>query len=106
MSDDEVADFCKMIDVAALREYRAAVGRRTAEIAQALAPDAWDKPVDPANLQRAIDAGVIRDNSSWVRDFWQNRTNAWFLALASGHNYMHIGEAFCVRSLAGRALGV
>ncbi|MGB2693919.1 MAG: DinB family protein [Dehalococcoidia bacterium] len=106
MADDEVTDFCARINLAELRAYRVVVGQRTREVALSLSPDAWDRPVDPAHLERAFADGVLRDNAAWVKEFWNNRTNAWFFAMISGHNYMHIGEAFCVRSQAGLALGV
>jgi hypothetical protein len=105
MADDEVADFCTRINMPELRAYRVAVGRRTRDVALSMPVEAWDQPVDQAHVDRAIAGGALRDNAAWVRDFWRNRTIAWSFALVNGHNFMHIGEAFCVRSQAGLALG-
>ena len=105
MDDAEVSDFCNRVDVAALRSYRVAVGKRTREIAEAMTPDRWDEALDEGNLRRAVEDGAIGENAGWVRDFWANRTNAWFFSLVVGHNFLHIGEALSVRSQAGAPLG-
>jgi len=105
MRDDAVSDFTANVDIAALRAYRAAVGRRTREIAAAMAPDAVAAPIDAANLERALAEGVLGENTGWIPDFWRDRQKAWCLSLVTGHNFLHLGEAFCVRSQAGLALG-
>jgi hypothetical protein len=61
--------------------------------------------LDPASLERALSEGVLGDNAGWIPDFWRGRRKAWCLALVNGHNYLHLGEAFCVRSQAGLPLG-
>jgi len=105
MKDDAVSDFTARIDVPALRAYRAAVGCRSREIVESLTPEDLEAPVEGAHLERALAEGVLGENTGWVRDFWRDRRKAWCLSLVNGHNYLHIGEAFCVRSQAGLALG-
>jgi len=105
MRDDAVSDFSERVDIGALRAYRAAVGGRTREIVASMSATELEEPVDPANLERALAQGVLGENTGWIPDFWRDRRKAWCLSLVNGHNYLHLGEAFCVRSQAGLALG-
>ena len=107
MSDDEVSDFTSSVDIAVIREYRDAVGRRTREAVAALAPDEWLQPIDTALLARAFDEGAIGSGGAWLRGFIDGKTKEFLLAHVSvRHNFMHIGEAMTVRSFAGQPLGV
>jgi hypothetical protein len=60
MSDDEVTAMSGRADVAAVRAYRSAVGRRTREIVQGLSVGAWDEIVRDEDISRAG-----RGRSSW-----------------------------------------
>ena len=105
MTDDEVSDFSAKVDIPALRGYRAAVGRRTREVAASVRPEELEQPIDAAHLRRVVSAGALGENAAWVEQLWDGKTKAWFLCwLGYGHNYMHLGEAWCVRSQAGLAL--
>jgi hypothetical protein len=111
MTDDEVAEVTRRADVAAVRAYRAAVGRRTRDVARALPPSAWAEPVTLADTTRAAEAGAFGPHSSWVDGVgfkaWQDQSRAARLAGAAlRHNAMHIGEAVTVRGLAGRGAGI
>ena len=107
MTDDEVSDFGAKVDVQTVRAYRAAVGRRTREIAQNLRPDEWDSVVDASRLRSAVSAGAFGDNAGWVEGWWSGQTQGFLLSwLAVGHNYLHLGEAQCVRSQAGVPVGL
>ena len=107
MTDDEVSDFGAKVDVQTVRAYRAAVGRRTREIAQNLRPDEWDSIVDASRLRSAVSAGAFGDNAGWVEGWWSGQTQGFLLSwLAVGHNYLHLGEAQCVRSQAGVPVGL
>jgi hypothetical protein len=59
MTDDEVSELTRQVDVAAVRAYRDAVGRRTREVVRALAPAAWNEPVTAADTARAAAAGAF-----------------------------------------------
>ena len=105
MSDDEVDDFSAGVEIGALREYRAAVGRRTREVAHSMKPDAWEQTAKAQDIERATAAGLIGPNADWVKQFWQGKTMSWFMSwLAAGHNYLHLGEGLSVRSQAGAGL--
>ncbi|MBI4636314.1 MAG: DinB family protein [Candidatus Rokubacteria bacterium] len=107
MTDDEVSDLGARIDLAALRAYRTAVGRRTREVVGALPSAAWDEPVGPADTDRAVAAGAFGPRADWVPGLWQKRSRAGRLgSTAITHTAVHLGEALTVRSQAGLGLGL
>jgi len=107
MTDDEVTDFSAAVDVAALREYRNAVGRRTREIVSAMRPEELDEPIDSTLIERAYEQGAILEAAGWIRGFAGGRSKAFLLGHAgTGHSFMHLGEAFCLRSLLGHRIPV
>ena len=105
MSDDEVGEFTEKVEIAALRAYRAAVGRRTRQIVDALEPSTLARSADPAHVERAFAEGAVGDGGRWVAQFWQGKTIGWFLWLGTGHNFMHLGEANLIRTLVGADRG-
>lgn len=107
MSDDEVEQFTALADIAAVRAYRAAVGRRTREVVAAMQPEDLDEVIDPAHLEQAFADGTIDARASWLRGFVGGKTKAFVLGHGvPGHGYMHLGEAMTLRSLAGLRLPV
>jgi hypothetical protein len=111
MTDDEVSELTRRADVAAVRAYRDAVGRRTREVVRTLAPSAWDEPVARADTARAAAAGAFGPRTGWVEGEgfkpWQDQSRAARLSGAAlRHTAMHLGEAVTVRGLAGRGLGI
>ena len=107
MTDDEVAEMTARADVASVRAYRSAVGRRTREVVGALRPSAWDEIVGVEDIERGALAGAFRD---WVEGTpypWLGWTRGDQLASSAlRHNAAHIGEAITLRGLAGVPLGV
>jgi hypothetical protein len=111
MPEGEVAELTARADIAALRAYRDAVGRRTQEVVQMLKPAAWEEIVGVADTARAAAAGAFRSNTGWVEGAgyraWQNQSRAARLAGAAlRHNALHLGEAITVRGLGGFPLGI
>jgi hypothetical protein len=111
MPEGEVAELTARADIAALRAYRDAVGRRTQGIVRTLKPAAWEEIVGVTDTARAARAGTFRSNTSWVEGTgyrsWQDQSRA--ARLAGGalrHNALHLGEAITVRGLCGFPLGV
>jgi len=107
MTTDEVTEMSTRADVAAVRAYRSAVGRRTQEVVRALRPEAWDEIVEVPDIRRAAADGALRD---WVEGAsypWLGWTRAEQLASSAlRHNSAHIGEAVTIRSLAGVGLDI
>jgi hypothetical protein len=111
MTDEEVSELTARADVVAVRAYRAAVARRTREVARSLAPPVWEGPVELADTARAAAAGAFGPRSGWTAaaglGAWQNQSRAARLAGAAlRHNALHLGEAVTIRGLAGRGLGI
>ncbi|MEX1255314.1 MAG: DinB family protein [Dehalococcoidia bacterium] len=105
MSDDEVSDFSQRVDIATLRAYRAAVGRRTREVVGGLKADDWDQLIDTDAMERAAAAGAIGPNAGWLSVVFGGKTKALILShVGASHNFWHLGEAMTVRSLAGQRL--
>ncbi len=100
MADGEVAELSAQIDIPRLREYRVAVGRRTREIARSLAPQEWDRVVDAASVQKAVDQGAVGPNAGAAVKFWEGKSIGWFFYwIAVGHNQMHMGHVGWVREM-------
>ena len=101
MDDQEVADFSTLVDVAALRAYRAAVGQETRR---------WVETLDFAELDAVADASgqlaqhpdALHQRAGWVVPWWSGKTRGFLLfGLAVTHNFYHLGEADHI----GRMLG-
>jgi len=100
MTDVEVAALSESLDVAAVRAYRAAVGRRTRAVVADLTPARLDALVPPERLERAAAEGLLGRRADAVTAGWRGRRVAYFLMAAAGnHNLYHLGEARVLRSL-------
>ena len=89
-----VAGFSGVVDIAALRAYRAAVGRRTREIVKQLEPEDLKRKVDPVHLQRVWDEGAVVEAARGIVDYWSKRDLAGLLLMpASRHLIVHLNEA-------------
>jgi hypothetical protein len=107
MTDEEVGELTARADVAAVRAYRSAVGRRTREVVAALRPEAWDEVVAPEDIERAASAGAFRDWVKGARYPWLGWTRGDQLASSAlRHSAVHIGEAVTIRGLAGFPVAV
>lgn len=103
MTDAEVAGVSGRVDVSGLRAYRAAVGRRTRQIIGGLRPDDLTGVPDGAHVRRLLDEGALGEQARWLATAWESRPKGFFLIMpATGHNYLHLGEAWCVRGLIER----
>jgi hypothetical protein len=111
MTDHQVIELTAGANVAALRAYRDAVGRRTREVVSALPAAAWEEIVGAADTGRAAAAGAFGPNTGWHAGVgytaWQDQSRAARLGGAAlRHNAMHMGEAITVRGQAGFGLGI
>lgn len=107
MSDDEVSDFTERVNLDALREYRTAVGNRSREVVLSMKPAELDEVIDHSLVRAAFADGTISENAAWLDGFMKDKTKAFVLGhTMTAHNFMHIGEAFCLRSMLGLRLPV
>ena len=107
MTDAEVTDFSRRVDLAAARAYRNAVGRRTREVVAGLRVGAWDEIIAPLDVKRAVAADAFGPHAGWVEKLWQGVSRANRLgATALAHNAMHLGEAVVIRGQLGAPVGM
>jgi hypothetical protein len=81
MHADGIARLSTRIDVAALREYRLAVRRRTRAIVAALQPEELKRRADPARLEPIRAQGAVADEAAWLLEYWDGLTTAGLLLM-------------------------
>jgi hypothetical protein len=104
MTDAEVDDLSRRIDLEALRGYWDAVTRRTPEVVAGLGSTDLTAVVPEDRVKRvAVDEGAVAPGAEWLTEFWANgRTRAWILAQTPLlHVYGHYFEARAVAGLWG-----
>jgi len=106
MTSPEVSELTRQIDVAALRDYRDAVGRRTREILGGFADRDWEGEVSADGLERAVaqDALGVRSDAL-VKAFTGRPRRAVLSGICVLHSAGHIGEAGTVRTAGGFGTG-
>jgi hypothetical protein len=107
MSSPEVSELTRQIDLAALREYRDAVGRRTREVVTGFKPNDWQGQVTAADVERAAATGAFGARTEMlVKGFPGRPRTAMLSIIAIIHSANHLGEAATVRSAGGFGTGV
>ncbi len=93
-----IVDFSRAVDFGSLREYRAAVGRRTQEIVRKISPAELMKRVDSERLHLVMKEGVLVEAASGIRDYWGRQTIAGLLLMpASRHILTHLNEVLALK---------
>ena len=107
MTSPEVTELTQQIDVAALREYRDAVGLRTRELVGRFRPADWEGQVTPEAVQRAAASGAFGARTEALTKAFPGRPRTAMLsAIAIFHSAGHMGEATTVRSAGGFGTGI
>lgn len=107
MSSAEVTELTRQLDLAALRDYRDAVGRRTREVVGAFGAADWEGDAPASALERAAAQGAFGARAEMLVKAFSNRPRAMVLAgLALFHSAQHLGEAGTVRSAGGFGTGI
>jgi DinB family protein len=107
MTSAEVTELTRQIDVASLREYRDAVGRRTRELVSAFTPEDWQGSVTTEAVQRAADQGAFGARTAQILQAFPGRPRAAMLSgIALFHSAGHMGEATTVRTAGGFGTGI
>jgi hypothetical protein len=103
MSSAEVDELSARVDLASLRAYRVAVGRRTREVIGALGAEDLDLTATEADVSRARKDGAFATGAEWVEGIWAGTTRG-FLLGRNGivHNAMHFAEIGIVRAALGK----
>jgi len=98
MDDDSVRLLSSSLDMAALREYRLSVGKRTREIVRKIQPDEFDQKVEPIRLEKLLKEGAMIEDAMEIIDYWSKRTIAGLLLMPpTRHNLLHLNEAMMLK---------
>ena len=107
MTSAEVTDLTTQVDVAALREYRDAVGRRTREVVGGFKEPDWAGEITVAAVERAADEGAFGARRDQIVKMFPGRPRVAMLnGIALFHSAGHMGEGVTVRSAGGFGIGV
>jgi hypothetical protein len=93
MDAARIAEISARLDLAALRHYRTAVGKRTREIVKGLQPGDLKKKTDPDRLQQVLAQGAVEQAAYGLIEYWGGRTVAGLLLMPpTRHNFVHLNE--------------
>jgi DinB superfamily len=107
MTSPEVTDLTRVIDLATLREYRDAVGRRTREIVAGFKDSDWGGEIAGPAVQKAAADGAFGSRADqMVKAFTGRPRTAVLSGIALFHPAGHLGEAATVRSAGGFGTGI
>ena len=65
MDEAALAEFSQAVDIAALRAYRLAVGRRTREIVRQVKSSELKQKVEPYRMRKVMDEGAVVEADAW-----------------------------------------
>ncbi len=97
MSTSAVAELSATIDVAALREYRDEVGRRTRGHVAELWPSRWEERISKDDVRNAVDAGILPDSAEYAEYVAGQPREALLIWWGLHHTIYHLGQAATVR---------
>jgi len=107
MTSAEVSELTKAIDLAAVREYRDAVGLRTREVVGNFKPQDWQGELAASGLETAGSEGAFGARTEMLVKAFSGRPRAMMLSgIALFHPAGHLGEAVTIRGAGGFGTGV
>ena len=107
MTSAEVTELTREIDLAALRAYRDAVGRRTREFVGAFGARDWEGEVAADGIQAAVAQGALGARADLLAKAFTGRPRRMVLSgIGVIHSATHLGEVTTVRAAGGFGTGV
>lgn len=100
MSEDDIMEFSKNINIQELKNYRIEVGRRTRDIVKNLSTQDMKRKFDKHRLQRILDERSVLDveASNWLIDFWGRKNVAGIILMPmTRHQVIHINESLSAK---------
>lgn len=98
MDAEQIARMSGSIELAALREYRCAVGRSTQTAVKQMDTARLAQKVDAARIERLRAAGDVLPEAGWLLAYWGSRTIAGLLLMPpTRHNFVHLNEAMKIK---------
>ena len=93
MSEADIVQLSKTINLKALFAYRLAVGKRTRAIVPRLNLDILARPPAPDRVRRLIDERAVQPPAVWLQDYWGGHPAANLLLMpATRHPFVHLNE--------------
>ena len=102
MTDEEILELSKEIDLEELLAYRRAVGERTRKIVSALTQSDLKRKPAPENGKRLLTEGGLteQEDSIWLRDFWMGKTVSGLLLMpGSREPLLHLNDCARLKKL-------
>jgi hypothetical protein len=94
MAKEDVAELSNKIDFGPLKDYRIAVGRKTAVVVKSLVTDDVIQRVAPSRLERVLKEGAVLEEAKGLIDYWSRRDIAGLLLMPpTRHCFVHLNEA-------------
>lgn len=98
MSEEEVHELSRKIDISALIAYRLEVGRKTREIIGSILPGQFKQKVDPNRISKLEEQGAVKREESWLLDYWGKKTIAGLILMpATRHNFLHLNKSIRIK---------
>ncbi|MBL4931165.1 DinB family protein [Clostridium paridis] len=100
LTEEEILEFSKQINIEELKRYRIEVGRRTEEIIKKLTTTDMKRKIPKERLQRVIDKKAVSEDESavWLIDFWgRKNVSGLILMPALRHHIVHINESIAAK---------
>lgn len=97
MTDDQIIDFSKSIDINELKNYRSAVGSRTQHLLRNLTFEDMKRKFEKNSIDRIFEEGgvVEHPDSIWLLDFWGKKDVAGIILMpVTRHQVIHLNDGF------------
>lgn len=107
LTDNEIMEFSKNIDMQELKNYRIAVGRKTREIIKKLKPQDMKRKFEEYRLEQILNEGAVAnvEGARWLIDFWGRKNVAGIILMPlTRHQVVHINEALGAKRYIRRAI--
>lgn len=105
MTDDEIMDFSKCINIEELLKYRTAVGMQTQKILSCLKYEDMKRKIERKDAEKILnDGGVLNHpDSIWLLDFWGKKDVAGIILMPlTRHQIVHINDCFNLKQKINR----
>jgi len=95
LSDDEIMELSRQLNIGKLIEYRNVVGLKTRTIVQSLSPSDMKRKVSTQGLERIKQIGGVtsQESSMWLLDYWGGKDVAGLMLMPpTRHLIMHLND--------------
>lgn len=103
LTQEEILEFSKCINMQELKNYRISVGRKTREIIKSLTSADMKRRFEKYRIQRILGEGAVLDvaASNWLIDFWGKKNVSGIILMpATRHHVVHINESLSAKKKA------